>query len=288
MREDAAMKYQEYVDRTETRRDTVWPLLIRGLAATLDVAEEEAAPDGVLPPTWHWMLFQDWAPAHALGPDGHPKRGGFLPPVHDLPRRMWGGSRISFLRDLKAGEQVRRTSTILGVQEKQGGSGPLLFVTVRHEIAGEAHAAGAPALIEEHDIVYRGTAGAAVKDAAAAAPPPARAWSRTLRPDPVMLFRYSALTGNGHRIHYDLDYVTREEGYPGLVVHGPLQATLLADLLRRHRPAARLARIAFRGRRPAFYQNPLTLVGWEEGGKIRLETRDHQGAVCMSAEAELA
>lgn len=280
------MAYEEYVGRTETRRDTVWPLLIRGLAATLDLPEEEAAPGGVLPPLWHWMLFQEWAPAHELGPDGHPRRGGFLPPVHELPRRMWAGGRISLHRDLRAGERVSRLSTILKVDEKRGGSGRLVFVTVRHEIAGED--ARGPALVEEQDIVYRGIGGAAVKPAEPAPPPGPGAWRRIVRPDPVLLFRYSALTANGHRIHYDLDYVTREEGYPGLIVHGPLQATWLGDLLRRHRPDARVARFAFRGRRPAFHQNPLTLVGRQDGGTIRLESRDHEGAVCMSAEAVLA
>jgi len=280
------MAYDEYVGRSETYHDTVWPLLIRGLAATLDIPEHEAAPGGVLPPLWHWMLFQDWAPAHDLGPDGHPRRGGFLPPVHDLPRRMWAGSRISLHRDLRAGERISRTSTILSVEEKAGGSGRLLFVTVRHDMAGEGDTG--PAIVEEQNIVYRDNEGAAVKPAEPAPPAPAGAWTRTVQPDPVLLFRYSTLTANGHRIHYDLDYVTREEGYPGLVVHGPLQATWLADLLRRNRPGARIARISFRGRRPAFHQNPLMLVGYEQGGKIRLETRDHEGAVCMAAEAELA
>ena len=278
------MPYQEFVGRTETRRDTVSPVLIRGLAATLDIPEEEAAPGGVLPPLWHWMLFQDWAPAHELGPDGHPQRGGFLPPVHELPRRMWAGGRIALHGELPAGAPVTRTSTILSVQEKQGGSGRLVFVTVRHEIAGN----GAPAIIEEQDIVYRGTEGAAVKPAEPAPPLPPGAWTRIVQPDPVLLFRYSALTANGHRIHYDLDYVTRAEGYPGLIVHGPLQATWLGDLLRRHCPDARVARFTFRGRRPAFHQNPLTLAGYRDGDTIRLETRDHEGAVCMSAEAALA
>jgi 3-methylfumaryl-CoA hydratase len=166
------------------------------------------------------------------------------------------------------------------VQEKSGGSGRLVFVTVRHEIAGPA----GPAITEEHDIVYRGTEGEAVKPAVAAAPLPAGAFSRTVMPGPVLLFRYSALTGNGHRIHYDLDYVTREEGYPGLIVHGPLQATWLADLVRRQRGGT-LRSFNFRGRRPAFHDNALTLAGWETDGIIKLETRDHQGAACMSAEA---
>jgi 3-methylfumaryl-CoA hydratase len=278
------MDYEEYVGKTETRTDTVWPLLIRGLAATLDIPKQEVAPGGVLPPLWHWMLFQEWAPASALGPDGHPRRGGFLPPIHDLPRRMWAGGRVEFHGSVRAGDPVRRESTITKVEEKSGGSGRLVFVTVRHAI----HGPSGLYLQEEHDIVYRGTEGSAVKPAQPAPPAPEGAFSRTVTADPVLLFRYSALTANGHRIHYDSDYVTREEGYPGLVVHGPLQATWLADLVRRYRGGVAIARFAFRGRRPAFHQNPLTLLGYELAGRLVLETRDHQGAVCMAAEATVA
>ena len=278
------MTYAAYVGRTETRSDIVSPVVIRGLAATLDIAEADMAPGGRLPPLWHWMLFQDWVPGAGLGTDGHPKRGGFLPPVHDLPRRMWAGGRVAFLAPLHAGDAITRTSTILSVEEKTGGSGRLVFVTVQHVVAN----ASGPAIEEEHDIVYRGTDGAAVKAAEPAAAPPAGAFLATVQPSPVLLFRYSALTANGHRIHYDLDYVTREEGYPGLVVHGPLQATWLADIVRQYRPGARIATFAYRGRRPAFHQNPISLVGWEAGGKLRLESRDHEGAVCMSADAILA
>jgi 3-methylfumaryl-CoA hydratase len=278
------MAYEEYVGRTETRTDTVWPLLIRGLAATLDVPQSEVSPGDVLPPLWHWMLFQEWVPASGLGPDGHPRRGGFLPPVHDLPRRMWAGGRVEFLGDLRTGDPVRRTSTILKIQEKAGGTGRLVFVTVRHEIYGPS----GRCIAEEQDIVYRGAEGAAVKAAAPAPSPRPDAFTRTVQPDPVLLFRYSALTANGHRIHYDLGYVTGEEGYPGLVVHGPLQATWLADLVRRSWPGASIARFAFRGRRPAFHQDSLTLLGYEGDGALRLETRDHEGAVCMEATAVLA
>ena len=278
------MPYEEYIGTAEKRTDTVWPLLLRGLAATLDVPQAEVSPNDLLPPLWHWMLFQDWAPASGLGPDGHPKRGGFLPPVNDLPRRMWAGGRVEFMGDLRAGNTVRRTSTILKVEEKTGGTGRLVFVTVRHEI----HGPPGLCISEEQDIVYRGAEGAAVKPAEAAPSPASGAFTRTVRPDAVMLFRYSALTGNGHRIHYDLDYVTKEEGYPGLVVHGPLQATLLADLVRRNHPDRYITRFSFRGRRPAFPANDLVLLGWEQGGTVRLETRDHQGAVCMTAEAVLA
>ena len=276
------MPYREYLGRSETRSDTVSPLLTRGLAASLDVPDP-ATGDGVLPPLWHWMLFQDWAAAAALGADGHPRRGGFLPPVDDLPRRMWAGGRVRFLGALRVGDAVARTSTIAAIEEKSGGSGRLVFVTVRHEIAGP----DGPAIVEEQDIVYRGTEGSAVRPAPAAPPPPTVAMRRVARPDPVLLFRYSALTGNGHRIHYDLDYATRAECYPGLVVHGPLQATLLAGLAREAADGARLTGFAFRGRRPAFHDRALTLLAARDGAVVRVESRDDTGAVCMSGEASL-
>jgi 3-methylfumaryl-CoA hydratase len=280
------MAYEAYIGRSETMVDHVSAAAITRLAATLDLAPDIVAPGGFLPPLWHWMLFQTWVAASALGPDGHPRRGGFLPPIHDLARRMWAGGRVALHAPLAPAMKIQRTSTILAIREKSGGSGRLVFVTLRHDIAGPD---GVVAISEEQDIVYRGAEGAAVRPAIAAPTPPPGAFSRVVTPDAVMLFRYSALTGNGHRIHYDLDYVTREEGYPGLVVHGPLQATLLVDLLRRHLPQGkRLARLHFRGQRPAFHDRALTLVGWREGDGYHLESRDAEGATCMSAEAELA
>ncbi|WP_235952449.1 FAS1-like dehydratase domain-containing protein [Falsiroseomonas algicola] len=273
------MAYEDYVGKTDIREDTLDARLVRGLAATLG----RPVPD-TLPPLWHWMLFQDWVMPDGIGPDGHPKRGGFLPPVHDLPRRMWAGGRVSFPgAPLRTGDAVRRTSTILKVAEKSGGAGRLVFVTVQHRVEGPAGVA----VEEEQDIVYRGAEGAAVKAA-----DPAPAWpdavTTTIVPDSVMLFRYSALTGNGHRIHYDHPYVTGEEGYPGLVVHGPLQATLMAHHAMDHAaPGARLARFAYRGRRPCFDGRPLTVLRREEGGQVLLETRDDTGATCMQAEAVL-
>jgi hydroxyacyl-ACP dehydratase HTD2-like protein with hotdog domain len=156
---------------------------------------------------------------------------------------MWAGGRIRFLAPLRSGDAVSRTSTILNVTEKQGGSGRLVFVTVGHRIEGPAGLA----VEEEQDIVYRGAEGVAVKAATKAPDAPPGAIEVTVIPDPVLLFRYSALTGNGHRIHYDMDYVRHEEGYPGLIVHGPLQATWLAGLLA-GRP---ITQFTFRGRRPA-------------------------------------
>lgn len=274
------MTHEDHVGRTETRIDVVGPHLLRGLAATLGVEVPER-----LPPLWHWSLFQDWVTPDRLGSDGHPRRGGFLPPVDDLPRRMWAGGRVRVLRPLHAGEAVQRRSTILSVKEKQGGSGRLVFVTVAHAIEGPR----GPAVEEEQDIVYRGTDGAAAKPADPAPPAPPGALRGTVLPDPVLLFRYSALTGNGHRIHYDMDYVREVEGYPGLVVHGPLQATWLAGMLAAKETENRgVASFSFRGLRPAFHGAPLTIEAWEEGGAWRLRTLDEGGRVCTAAEATLA
>jgi 3-methylfumaryl-CoA hydratase len=278
------MAYEEYVGRTESRLDVVWPPLLGRMAATLGVTVEEVAPDGTLPPLWHWMLFQDWVTPDQIGPDGHPRRGGFLPAAEDLPRRMWAGGRLEVRHRLHAGEPVRRVSKIMSVTEKTGRSGRLVFVTVQHRIEGQHGLA----LIEEHDIVYRSAQGAAIQERAPAEPAPRGAFSRQILPDPVLLFRFSALTGNGHRIHYDLDYVRTEEGYPGLLVHGPLQAVLLADAARRISPQRLLCRFAFRGEMPAVHGQALIVEGWEERDRLILRTRDREGRVCTSAEAELA
>ncbi|MFL1461251.1 MaoC family dehydratase N-terminal domain-containing protein [Roseococcus sp. DSY-14] len=274
------MAFEEFIGKTETAEDRLDPRLVQGLAATLDLE----VPQGDVPPLWHWMLFQDWRRPSGVGPDGHPRRGGFLPPVHDLPRRMWAGGRLEFTANaLRAEDRVTRRSTILAVREKTGGSGRLVFVTVQHALANDR----GPVLTEEHDIVYRGAEGAAVKPAAAAADF-GPALERVEHPDALMLFRYSALTGNGHRIHYDLPYVTQEEGYPGLVVHGPLQGTFMAAAVLAAAPGRRLARFAFRGARPAFAGHPLRVLARVEGDAARAETRDPSGATCMAAEATLA
>ena len=275
------MAYAEYLGRSETREDVLDARLVECMAATLDMDP----PEGEVPPLWHWMLFQDWRRPGGIGPDGHPSRGGFLPPVHDLPRRMWAGGRVAFTGNgLRLGDAVRRTSTIAAIEEKQGGSGRLVFVTVRHELAN----ARGPVLTEEQDIVYRGAEGAAVKPGAPG-PDFAADHRRAVLPDTLMLFRYSALTGNGHRIHYDAPYAREAEGYPGLVVHGPLQATLLAAAMLAAAPGGRLARFAFRGQRPAFADHALTVLARREGaGALRAETRDAGGAICMKADGDIA
>jgi hydroxyacyl-ACP dehydratase HTD2-like protein with hotdog domain len=220
-----------------------------------------------------------------IGPDGHPKRGGFLPPVHDLPRRMWAGGRVGFTGvALRAGDAVRRTSTILSVADKAGGSGRLVFVTVKHVVEGPRGIA----IEEEQDIVYRGAEGAAVKAA-----DPAPAWpdavTRQVLPDPVMLFRYSALTFNSHRIHYDRSYVTEVEGYPGLVVHGPLVATMLMQLAQQALPQRRVAAFSFRALMPLFDIEPFGLHGRlsDDGGSVMLWAANARGELAMQAQATL-
>ncbi|MEX0406311.1 MaoC family dehydratase N-terminal domain-containing protein [Aquibium sp. LZ166] len=276
--------YGQWIGRTETRRDIVVAGPLDRLAATLDRTDPPLKPGDQAPPLAHWLMFLPGEPQSALGPDGHARRGGFLPPVHELPRRMWAGSRLKFPGDLRVGMEVERRSLIADVKQKEGETGSLVFVTVRHEI-GEP---GGPALvIDEHDIVYRGLAGAAAKSAIAA--PASGEWRREIVPDPVLLFRYSALTFNGHRIHYDREYTAHEEGYPGLVVHGPLIATLLLDLVRRERPGSRIDAFCFRAMAPLFDGRRMAVNGAtpDAHGNVSLWAENAEGGLAMKAEARI-
>lgn len=280
---DTLEDYSAWVGREETRTDVLTAMPVAALNALLDRDEAPPEPGDPIPPLAHWLYFLPLHRQSLIGPDGHMSRGEFLPPV-PLPRRMWAGSRLEFLRPLRVGAHATRVSRIASVKTKQGRSGALVFVTVRHEIAVD----GQVALTDEHDIVYRGEGGKAVADAVPA--PPDAAWRREIRPDPVLLFRYSAITLNGHRIHYDHPYTTRVEGYPGLIVHGPLIATLLVDLLRRNVPGAVLRTFRFRALRPLFDTAPFATLGMPEAtaGAARLWTRDAEGAMTMEAEATYA
>lgn len=271
--------------RSETLSDTITAAPVRLMAATLDRDDPAPAAGSELPPLWHWLYFLPGARQGELGPDGHPRRGGFLPPV-PLPRRMWAGGRLQWHRPLHVGDEVERTSRIASVTHKSGRSGDLVFVLVRHEIRNGQGLA----ICEEHDIVYR-----AAPQPGDAVPPPQPApgdasWQREIVPEDVLLFRYSALTFNGHRIHYDRRYVTEVEGYPGLIVHGPLIATLLVDLVRRQAPDARLQTFAFKAVRPTFDLHPFRLNGRpaQDGGGAQLWAQDHEGWLTMQAEATFA
>ncbi len=273
-----------WIGRGETVHDTIGATPVRALAATLDLPAAPVADGTPLPPLWHWLYFLPLHRHGELGPDGHARRGGFLPPV-PLPRRMWAGSQFEFRSPLCVGDRVARTSTIEDVTSKQGRSGALVFVKVRHELF--CNSAAEPALVEFHDIVYRN---AKQPGDAEPLPQPAvkgAAWQREITPDAVLLFRYSALTFNGHRIHYDRRYVTEVEGYPGLVVHGPLIATLLLDLLHRQAPAAELATFRFKAMRPAFDGQPLRLNGAPQGQAVELWAQHSEGWLTMDAVATL-
>jgi len=275
---------REWIGRSERRTETFTPEPVTGLAATFDL-DPEAIVANDLPPLWHWLYFLPCAPQRDIGRDGHPKLGGFMPPV-PLPRRMWAGSELSFERPLRVGDTVTRTSTIRNVEHKSGRSGELWFVTVDHELTVD----GERALSERHDIVYR-----AMPEVGKPQPPRPRLphtaqWQRTLLPDPVLLFRYSALTFNGHRIHYDRDYARDVEAYPGLVVHGPMQAMLMLDLLAREQPQAQVKRFGFRGLAPMFDGEPLVIGAApdvEQPGRLHLWTADDAGGQGMQGWAEL-
>jgi len=277
--------YSAWVGRTEEAHDVVTAGPLDRLSGTLDRDDPPHADGDPLPPLAHWLFFLPSAPQSGLGPDGHPKRGGFLPPIHHLPRRMWAGSRVSFPGEIRVGDRIVRRSTIASINEKAGKASPLVFVTVRHEIG---HADEPPAIIDEHDIVYRGID--ASPTTALPKPTPHGEWRRTLVPDAVLLFRYSALTFNGHRIHYDRDYVTGVEGYPGLVVHGPLTATLLIDLVRRNAPAARIDAFSFRAVSPLFDGSPISVNADppDAEGRVRLWAANAAGGLAISAEAKLS
>ncbi len=273
----------DWIGKTETAEDLLTANPLAGMSATPHRMDEEPVTGTPLPPGWHWMFFLTRVPMSELGPDGHAKRGSFLPPV-PLPRRMWAGGRLSFLKPLTVGEKLTRLSTIKDVTIKEGSSGRLVFVLVEHQISGD----NGLALVEEHDIVYRGAPG---PDDPKPTPKPApgqAVWERGITPDPVMLFRYSALTFNGHRIHYDLKYVMEEEGYPGLIFHGPLTATLLMDLCRRESNDRFLRKFSFRAVSPLFDTGPFVIQGEpsSDGNVVKVWALNPNGELAMTADAE--
>ncbi len=303
---DAAMltHLQTWVGKTEVLHDLVTAAPVSGLSATLDRADAPPTPGTPLPPLWHWLYFLPQHQQSLLGADGHAQRGGFLPPV-PLPRRMWAGGRLQWRSSnpLVVGDAVHRMSRIASVKHKAGRTGDLVFVLVKHEV----HNVRGLALTEEHDIVYRANVAPTLGTGVSSLPPegalaprggpsaldPASAdsaaWSMQIKPDDVLLFRYSALTFNGHRIHYDRRYVTEVEGYPGLIVHGPLIATMLIDLLRRHMPKAHVLGFEFRAVRPVFDIAPFKVHGKPsaDGKTVQLWTEDHEGWLTMQATATL-
>lgn len=280
--EPDAEQLKGWIGRTETTTGYAFGALADVLAATLDRDDSPYAPGTPLPPGWHWLCFPEAVKLSDTGHDGHPKTGGFMPPV-PLPRRMWAGNRMQFVQPLRTGDALERKSTIADVKMKSGGGGQLCFVTVRHEIFAGGHLA----TIEEHDVVYRE---AARPGASPAKPRPAPAtpeWSRRIVPGAVLLFRFSALIMNSHRIHYDRTFAVDEEGYPGLVFHGPLTMILLMDLFRREMPEATLKRFGARATAPLYDDRPFEIRGTRAaaGGEARLWALTPDGALAMDGQA---
>jgi 3-methylfumaryl-CoA hydratase len=271
---------RQWIGRASEASDIVTAQLVKGLRATLFQEIGEPKPGDAAPFTVHWCLAQPVFAMSQLGPDGHPARGGFLPPV-PLPRRMWAGGELEFFDTLRVGDEPKRTSRIADVTLKTGSTGPLCFVSVHHEVT----TARGIAIRERQDIVYRemsSTQGAA--PAKPAAPPTAK-HRETHMADPVLLFRYSALTFNGHRIHYDRDYVTKVEGYPGLIFHGPLQAALLAELAAKLRGGKPPKKFSYRGVQPLFEGSEFSVNANESGEGMELWTANSQGQPTMKGTA---
>jgi 3-methylfumaryl-CoA hydratase len=278
---ESEVSWQDWIGRTQTRADLISAAPVAALSATLDCESTVVAQGRPLPPAWHWLYFQDAVASAALDRDGHAKRGSFLPSI-SLPQRMWVGGRVRIISPLVVGEEARRESSIAAIRQKQGSSGELVFVTIKHEL----YQAGALAIEEEQDLVYRerGTG----RTLPNAQPAPANTeWQRVISPDSVLLFRYSALTFNSHRIHYDRDYAISEEGYSALVVQGPLTATLLLDLLHRNLPKAQVASFEFRAVRPLLENSRITLQGRRDGISVKLWALDDSGALATDMHVEL-
>lgn len=276
--------WKSWIGRTQTAADWITPSRVAAWHATLDHSagtpqEGESAPLG-----FHWTLAPGVARESELSPDGHARRGGFLPPV-TLPRRLWAGSRVTFHHPLRVGQRVERASVIQSVEEKKGRESALVFVTVRHRFSTDAGVA----VEEEQDLVYREPpavmprAGERREDIAEMDP----TWRHTVRPTETLLFRFSALTFNTHRIHYDRRYATHVEGYAGLVVHGPLIATLLLDLLQTHVTSDRIRRFHFKATRPTFDTSDFLVFGAPADGDdhFKLWSTDNDGARAVEAEA---
>jgi 3-methylfumaryl-CoA hydratase len=278
---DSLDHLRQWVGRKESHHDiaTAWPIV--AMTATLDRRDPPLREGDAIPEGWHWSYFLETSPASDLAHDGHTKRGGFLPPV-SLPRRMWAGGRLEFKRAIKIGEQLSRESEILSVEPKSGKSGNLVFVTVRHTISASNNIA----VVEEHDIVYRDAAKAGAPMPPGKPAPANAAWRHDVMPDEAMLFRYSALIFNAHRIHYDIDYCRKEEGYPGLIVHGPLQTTLLLDLSRRH-AGKPVRKLDYRAVSPVFHNEKLTVGGIPsaDGASAQLWTAGPSGNIAMTGTA---
>jgi 3-methylfumaryl-CoA hydratase len=271
---------RQWIGRGTQASDIVTAQLTKALRATLFLEIGEPKPGDAAPFTVHWCLAQPVFPMSELGPDGHPARGGFLPPV-PLPRRMWAGGEIEFLDALRVGDEVTRTSRIADVTMKAGSAGPLCFVSVDHLIT----TARGTAIRERQDIVYRDLSTTTSAPAKPATPTPAAQHRQSHMADAVLLFRYSALTFNGHRIHYDRDYVTRVEGYPGLIFHGPMQAALLVEFATKLHDGSAPKKFSYRGVQPLFEGSEFSVNANRLETGMALWTANSEGQPTMKGTA---
>ena len=272
---------KSWIDRSITLHSDLPVFGAQALAGAINHPASLGTGDK-LPLPWHWLYFLDPTHRDSTGEDGHPRKGGFLPPV-PLPRRMWAAGALDIAQPLVLGLATEKTSSITSVEAKNGRSGPLVFVNLKHELR-QGHDL---CITEEQNLVYR-----EAPRERSELPPGEMAtegpeFSREMTPDPVLLFRYSALTYNAHRIHYDREYAVNAELYPALVVHGPLLATLLLDLVYENFPGARIEKFKFRAVRPTFDNHPFTLCGRRSGNQLQLWSEDHEGYLCMKAEATI-
>jgi 3-methylfumaryl-CoA hydratase len=272
--------WADWIGKSETRHDVITPGLLQRFCATIDRPVTDEIPQGL-----HWCLCLPDAPSAQLAEDGHPAKGGFLPPI-SLPRRMWASSEVAFEHPLQLGDAISRVSTVASIEEKSGKSGDLVFVAVDHE----TRVGDRVAITERQNIVYREPAATAVPVSEVSNDIPDLQgwdWQQQISLTEPLLFRYSALTFNSHRIHYDKPYAVQEEGYPGLVVQGPLMATLLLNLAARELGVNRLSRFSFRGQAPAFANAAIYLVGKQEGENITLAVIGSDGKEIMTAQSAI-
>jgi len=271
---------RQWIGRSTQVSDIVTARLTKGLRATLFLEIGEPKAGDAAPFTTHWCLAQPVFPMSELGPDGHPARGGFLPPV-PLPRRMWAGGELEFFDSLRVGDEVTRTSRIADVTMKTGSSGALCFVSVDHLLTTPR----GTAIRERQDIVYRDVSTTSSAPAKPAAAPPPAQHRESHMADTVLLFRYSALTFNGHRIHYDRDYVTKVEGYPGLIFHGPMQAALLVEFAAKLHGGSAPKKFAYRGVQPLFEGSEFSVNANKLEAGMELWTANSEGQPTMKGTA---
>lgn len=268
----------DWVGKQEIRKELISQQPLDGFAALMD---EDAPAPAIVPPGGHWMYFLPVDRQSRLASDGHAFKGDFLPPI-ELPRRMWAGGRLQFAAPIKTGDHTVKTSTIKSVAPKEGRTGKLVFVTVEHRVENEKGLC----LTEEHDLVFREAANPNAPAKGLEPAPMDGAWDEEITPDPVLLFRYSALTFNGHRIHYDREYCLEEEGYPGLIIHGPLMGTLLMRLAEK-RMGKPLKRFDFRNYNPIFDTASFTITGKPDGDDAcTVWVRGPNGELGVKATAE--